>query len=175
MNLTIDGVLRDLRHLESIRVVLPGKGRDGSDLRIAVHFGLHAVSRKCERGEAFNMRDENGQSRVFCEERYAFSLGLPEIAKRMVEQKYYCWESKDRNRHVNYAVLDFAPGRITEAPNGHQHVIYFYLMPSSHDDVDVNLNITSCHAKTISIPKNERRFDLHVVLRKCFFNQKRMP
>ena len=76
------------------------------------------------------LEDENGKPRQFCEDRYAFSLGLPELSKRMVEQNYFCWDSIDRNRAMNYAVIDVAPGRIRELIDGEHQVVFFYLYPS---------------------------------------------
>ena len=170
----IDGVRRDLRHLRRFIVELPGKGRDGADLRVQVNLGLHTISRGCERGEQGNLRDENGKPRVFCEDRYAFSLGLPELVRRMIEQKYFCWTSMDRNRAMNYAVLDAAPGRILELKDGDHQVIYFYLYPGDGQKADVQLNITSCHMRFMRFSKS-RRYDLHTVLRTCLYKGKRMP
>lgn len=170
----VDGVLRDLRHLESFVVTLAGKGRDASDLRVKITLGLHTISQGCARG-LHNLEDENGKPRVFCEDRYAFSLGLPELARRMVEQNYYCWESIDRNRAINYAVIDVAPGRVRELTDGEHQVVFFYLYPSKGDLADVNLMITSCHAREVIFSKIKRRYNMHTALRTCLFQRKRVP
>ena len=171
----IDGDLRDLSHLSSFVVVLEGKGKDSTDLRVAVHLGLHTISRACQTGESGNLRDENGQSRVFCEDRYAFSLSLKDIATRMILEKYFCWESRDRNRAVNYAVLDAAPGRLRELHDGEHQVVYFYLYPADGREADVNLYVTSCHTRHLNLSRVKRRFDTHMLLRKCLFENKRLP
>lgn len=171
----IDGVLRDLRHLKSFVVELAGKGRDGADLSVAVHLGLHTISRACRPGEASNLQDENGQPRIFCEDRYAFSFGLRDIATRMIQQKYFCWESSDRNRAINYAVLDAAPSRVRQLQDGEYQVIYFYLYPSDGERADVDLYVTSCHMRHMRFGNVRRRFDTHMLLRKCLFEQKRLP
>src|SRR6218665_386812 len=93
----IAGIKRDLRHLREGIVTVMGKGKDGADLRVAISFGLHTISIGCDHGQ-HDMFDENGKPRMFSEDRYAFSLGLPELAHRMIEQNYFSWESADRNR-----------------------------------------------------------------------------
>ena len=82
-DIEVGGVLRDLRHLRSFVVTVPGKGRDNGDLRVRISLGLHTISTGCDRG-AHDLEDENGKPRRFCEDRYAFSLGLPELARRMI-------------------------------------------------------------------------------------------
>jgi hypothetical protein len=174
-DIEIDGVLHDLSHLKRFIVTLEGKGKEGADLRVAVDIGLHTISRACQEGEDSNMVDENGKARVFCEDRYAFSLGLPELAKRMIEQKYFCWESRDRNQAVNYAIIDIAPGRVLHLEDGDHQVIFFYLYPADEEHADVILFVISCHMREMKFSKSQRRYDTHMLLRKCHFSGKRMP
>jgi hypothetical protein len=171
----IKGVWRDLTHLNSFVVTLAGKGRDGADLRVAVHLGLHAVSRRCQPDEEHDFRDENGQPRVFCADRYAFSLGLREIITRMIHEKYFCWASSDRNRAVNFAVLDAAPSLVRQLNDGQYQVIYFYLYPSKGRRADVELYVKSCHKRFVRFGSIKRRFDTHMLIRKCYFEQKKLP
>lgn len=173
-DIEINGIKRDLGHLQAFIVVLPGKGKEGADLRVRVSLGLHTVSRTCGDGEVSNLNDENGRPRIFCEDRYAFSLGLREIATRMIEQKYFCWESMDRNRAMNYAILDVAPARVTQLIDGEYQVIFFYLYPVS-DGADVAMYITSCHLREMKFRGGARRYDTHMLLRKCLFENKRLP
>ena len=173
-DIEVDGVLRDLRHLSSFVVTVPGKGRDNGDLRVRISLGLHTISQSCERGD-HHMVDENGKPRRFCEDRYAFSLGLPELSKRMIEQNYFCWESADRNRAMNYAVIDIAPGRVRELIDGEHQVVFFYLYPCRQPEADVNLVITSCHAREVIFGYIKRRFNMHTLLRTCLFQEKRIP
>lgn len=170
----VKGVLRDLRHLRSFVVTVPGKGLDNGDLRVQIAIGIHAISKSCARGE-HDLDDENGKPRAFCEDRYAFSLGLPELARRMIEQNYFCWQSLDRNRAMNYAVIDIAPGRVRELVDGDHQVIFFYLYPCRTNVADVNLVVTSCHARAVAFGGIKRRFNLLTVLRTCLFQQKRVP
>ncbi|MEY2942230.1 MAG: hypothetical protein RLY97_244 [Pseudomonadota bacterium] len=170
----IDGIIRDLRHLQEFLAVLEGKGRDGGPLRVAISLGMHTISQGCVVGQ-HNMLDENGKPRLFCETRYAFSLGLPELAKRMIEQNYFCWESADRNRMTNYAVIDVAPGRIHQPADGEHQVVFFYLYPASGEHADVKLVVTSCHAREVIFSRIKRRYNIHVLLRMCLFQQKRIP
>lgn len=170
----VGGAIRDLRHLGRMVVPIVGKGMNGGDLRVSVSFSIHAVSESCAMGQ-HDMMDENGKPRRFCEDRYAFSLGLPELARRMISQKYFCWKSSDRNRRMNFAVIDVAPGRVRELADGRHQVVFFYLYPASGEDADVNLVITSCHARDIVFSRIRRRFDVHMLLRKCLYEQKRIP
>jgi len=121
------------------------------------------------------MLDDNGKPRRFCEDRYAFSLGLPELAHRMITQNYFCWESSDRNRKMNYAVIDVAPGRVRELKDGDHQVVFFYIYPVSGENADVTLVITSCHIREVVFSRIKRRFNLHMLLRKCLYAQKRIP
>lgn len=170
----IEGVVRDLRHPQRFVTAVAGKGLEGGPLRVAVSFGLHAISEACAAGQ-HNMLDENGKPRAFCEKRYAFSLGLPELAKRMIEQNYFCWESADRNRVMNYAVIDVAPGRVHQLTADEHQVVFFYLYPASDDQADVMLIVTSCHSRQIDVSKVKRRYNLHTQLRKCLYERKRIP
>lgn len=170
----IAGIKRDLSHLSEVIVFVPGKGKDGADLRAAVSFGLHAISKGCDHGD-HDMLDENGKPRQFSEDRYAFSLGLPELAHRMIEQNYFCWESADRNRAMNYAVIDVAPGRIQQLVDGTHQVVFFYLYPASGVSADVNLVITSCHSRDVAFSRIKRRYNIHTLLRTCLYQAKRIP
>lgn len=173
-DITINGVTRDLRHLQDFVVVVPGKGKQGADLRVLISLGLHTISQSCAVG-AHNLSDENGKPRRFCEDRYAFSLGLPELARRMLEQNYFCWQSEDRNQAMNYAVIDVAPGRIRVVTDGEHQVVFFYLHPCWHDSADVNLVITSCYARQVQLSRIKRRYNLHMLLRTCLYSGKRIP
>lgn len=170
----VEGVLRDLRHLRSFVVTVPGKGLDNGDLSVRVLLGLHTISKSCARGE-HHLKDENGKPRTFCEDRYAFSLGLPELARRMIEQNYFCWQSLDRNRAMNYAVIDIAPSRIRKPVDGEHQVVFFYLYPCRQDVANVDLVVTSCHAREVAFGRIKRRFNMLTVLRTCLFQQKRVP
>lgn len=171
--LSIGGLVRDLRHLQEFVVAVPNKGKDGAALRVSVVFSLHTISEGCEAGR-HDMIDENGKPRLFCEDRYAFSLGLPELARRMIEQNYFCWESSDRNRAINYAVINVAPGRVRSLEDGEHQVVFFYIYPLD-EHADVRLAITSCHSRQVTFSKIRRRYNLHTLLRKCLYDGKRIP
>lgn len=120
------------------------------------------------------MLDENGKPRRFDEARYAFSLGLPELARRMIEQNYFCWQSADRNRALNYAVIDIAPGRIFALEDGVHQVVFFYIHPAD-TDADIRLVITSCHSREVVFSRIKRRYSIQMLLRTCLYKQKRIP
>src|SRR3546814_4316143 len=79
----------------------------------------------------------------------------------MVEQNYFCWDSVDRNRAMNYAVIDVAPGRVRELIDGEHQVVFFYLYPCSQPEADVNLVITSCYARHVIFSRIRRRSEEH--------------
>jgi hypothetical protein len=170
----IAGVVRDVRHLKPFVCVAAGKGKDGADLRVEISFSLHTISKGCE-ADVADLLDENGKPRQFCEDRYAFSLGLRELGARMIEQNYFCWTSPDRNRAMNYALVDVAPGRLLNLTPGEHHVVFFYLYPSQSPDADVKLIVTSCYPREMRIDPRDRRFNLLTVLRRCLYEQKRIP
>ena len=170
----IDGVVRDLRHLQEFVATVPGKGRDGADLRVAIALGRHTVSRACVAGQ-HNMMDENGKPRIFCEDRYAFSLGLPELARRMIQDNYFSWESADRNQAMNYAVIDVAPGQVRDLRDGEHQVVFYYIHPADGVQADVRLVVTSCYLRQVAFSRIKRRYTVHMLLRKCLYEQKRIP
>jgi hypothetical protein len=172
----MDGIVRDLRHLREFVVTVKGKGKDGADLKVAVRLGRHTVSKACPVGQQHNMTDENGKPRIFCEDRYAFSLDLPTLARRMIEQSYFCWESLDQNRAMNYAVIDVPPGAFHTLKDGEYQVMFFYLYPADgEDEADVNLVVASCHMRGMKFHSHKRRYNVHVLLRTCLYKQKRIP
>ena len=173
--LEIEGVQRSLSHLDPFIVTIPKKGRDGGDLRVRVILGLHVISRACDQGETGNLTDENGRQRMFSEERYAFSLNLRPLMTQIILEKHYCWESSDRNRKLNYAVLNAPPAERIRVTSGVHRVAYFHVYPGDSRDSSVNLFVNSCHERNINLDRIKRRFDLHYVLRKCLYEQKRMP
>jgi hypothetical protein len=172
--LEIDGIARDLSHLSRFTVAVAGKGKAGDDLLVSVSFSRHTFSSGCVFGE-HNMLDENNKPRIFCEDRYAFSLGLPELAKRMIEQNYFCWASNDRQRNINFAVIDVAPGRFRELKDGEHQTIFFYLYPDQQNPAIVNLRIVSCYMRYMIFRSRDRRYNLQTVLRKCLYEGKRIP
>lgn len=165
----------DLEHLQPKPVVVAGKGKDGADLQVRIHFGTHTVSRRCEATEIPNMQDENNRGRIFCEERYSFSLQLPSLMAAMVEENYFCWESQDRNRAVNFAAIDVPRQEVRTLVDGEHRLVYFYLTPSKTDQFHVELYVTSCHVRTVTLQRVKRRFNMHTVLRKCLYDGRRVP
>lgn len=170
----IAGIKRDLRHLREVIVSVPSKGKDGADLRVAISYGLHTISTGYDHGQ-HDMFDENGKARLFSEDRYAFSLGSPELAHRMIEHNYFSWESADRNRAMNFAVIDVAPSCIHRLVDGTHQVVFFYLYPTSGITAHVNLVITRCHSREVALSRIKRRFNIHTLLRKCLYEAKRIP
>lgn len=174
LEIEIDGVMRDLRHLQKFIVTVKDKGKDGADLRVAVSLGRHTVSKSCLLGQ-HNMFDENGKPRKFCNDRYGFSLGLPALAEKIIINNYFSWESKDKNQSLNYAVVEMNPMRVRDLKDGEYQVVFYYLYPSDGTVADVNFVITSCHSRWVDFGRIKRRYNVHSLLRKCLFEGKRIP
>lgn len=170
----INGTTHDLRHLREFIVTVAGSGKDGSDLRIAISLGWHTISRSCEIGD-HDMLDDNRKPRKFCEARYAFSIGLPNLLSAMIDKNYSCWESSDRNKAMNYAIIDAPPARSTQLQDGDYWVIYFYLYPLSNGQADIRLTVTSCHERRMVFQNIKRRYNVHTLLRTCLYSGKRIP
>lgn len=163
-----------LAHLKGLVVEVPKTGGSDENIRVEVTLGLHTISLKCENG-SHDMIDEKGNPRTFCPIRYKFSLGLPALIRSMIQQNFLCWESADRNRGVNYAIVNSAPLKFTELQNGDYHVIFFYIYPSKVAGIDVRLFVASCHERPMAFDPKKRRYNMHTVVRKCHFSQKRLP
>ncbi|OCW56872.1 hypothetical protein AWJ14_06835 [Hoeflea olei] len=93
----------------------------------------------------------------------------------MIEQKYFCCESSDRNRAMHHAILDAAPGSMQGMPDGLYQTVYFYLYPADGEHADVELTVTSSYRRHINFGQIKRRFDTHYLLRKCHFERRRLP
>lgn len=172
----INGDAKDVSHLHENIVTVPGKGKDGEDLKVAVRLGKHTISKSCLYGQ-HNMTDENGRPRIFCEQRYSYSILLPDLASRMILGNYFCWDSSDKNRAMNYAIIDVEPCQVSKLKNGIYQIVYFYLYPESarEDKAHVRLFITSCYSREINFDRPKRRYNIHSVLRSCLYQQKRFP
>ncbi len=172
--ITIDGVAYNIGHLQPFTVTLSGKGKDNSDLRVKVTLGLHTISKGCSAGHG-DMNDENGKPRIFCPDRYSFSLNLPALISTMIETNYFAWESSDKNMVSNYAVIGVPPQSVHKLTDGEYQVVFFYLHPADDSAADVIFTVTSCHSRQIVFRHIKRRYSIHSLLRTCLYNQKRIP
>lgn len=170
----IAGKVYELTHLSKFNVTLDGKGKNGAPLIIEVSFSSHVFSKACE-PNAQDMLDENRKPRAICSERYAFSLHLPALVKSMIEKNFFCWESLDRNRASNYAVIKNAKENFSSVKDGRHKIVYFYLYPDTKNGNRLKLHITSCHERHLIFSRITRRYNVHTLLRKCLYEQKRIP
>lgn len=172
--ITIAGTSYDLSHLADFIVTVPGKGRDNADLRVSVSLSLHVISTKCTSGN-HDLIDANHKPRRFCLDRYNASLHLPKKIEKAILGNYFTWESKDINNAVNYAVIDVPPTRVLNLTDGVHEVFYYYLYPGDGTRSDVNFVVLSHYRRQVKFNPHRRRFNIHALLRKCLFENRRIP
>jgi hypothetical protein len=172
--ITIEGIEYELSHLQPFITTVSGKGKEGGDIRVAVSLSRHTISKSCESSQK-NMTDEKGKPRMFCSDRYAFSVNLPALISTMISNNYFAWESIDRNRASNYAIIDVHPQNVHLLVDGYYWAIFFYLYPADGCYADVNFAVTSCHSRKIIFRHVKRRYTIHSLLRTCLFKVKRVP
>ncbi len=160
--------LIDLGHLNHQHLVLPQAGKNGADISIRVTFRSHVFSKSCVPPTGHDFLDENGQKRLFCNERYELSHLLPDFITQMVLENHNTWESRDRNRVNNLAI--FHPNPETTQ----KYMLVYALIPSLAKNLDVELEVKSaypCH----NIPRIQRKFGVKQLIKTCYFQQKRVP
>ena len=172
-SINIDGIDYDLSHLKEFSIELDNIGKDGNSLKISVFLSRHTISESCSDGQ-HDLLDEINRPRKFCKDRYSFSLILPDLIKKMIKENYFCWESKDRNTNMNFATLDIPPMEVMNIRSGRYKVIYFYLYPDK-EKAAIRFFVTSCYEKDLLFKKKVRRYNMHTLLRKCLYDQKRLP
>lgn len=172
--LNIDGVCHTLQHLRPLLVTVLKKGKNGANLSVKVSFSRHTVSQSGTEAN-LNMRDENNKPRLFCSKRYEFSLKLPALVERMIQDNHMSWQSKDKNNTLHYAVIDVGQTQFHKTLNGVYFNIFFYLYPSKEVEIDVNLVVVSCYERDVVFSNLKKKQPMHYLLRQCLYNQKRMP
>ncbi|SHF39239.1 hypothetical protein SAMN05444279_13514 [Ruegeria intermedia] len=157
-------------HLVPHVVDLPNHGPDGRTLRVRISYQSHVFSQSCAHdAEDFDFLDEGKNKRTFCIDRFNLSQGLPAICTNLLESNAYTWESKDKNRVSNLAVIDGA------LVSGRHHVVVYYLFPSKVDGLDVEMVVKSAYEKDINFDHIKRRFRMIQKVKTCFYTKKRIP
>lgn len=169
-DLTVSGTVHRFGHLVPFVHTLPSTGRDGADLRVRVSFQSHVFCRTWSNTDgACHLRDEAGQPRTFCNDRFALSLTLPDFCRQMLTQNYLTWVSEDRNRASNMAVID------PPLQTGEHDTVIYYLFPSSLSDTDVELVIKSAYRKSLNFDHIKRRHNIISLVKKCYYEQRTVP
>lgn len=171
-SVTINGVVYKTDHLDPFFHVVPGAGKNGEDIRVRVSFSCHAFSEKVKHREPFDFRDHNGSPRRFCEDRYARSLSLPDAVRKLLDLNGITWEMKDHNDVENMAALPKDPGE--KIIKGVYEVILYYLYPSGVEHFHVEMNVVTCHNRSVNT-SGKYKFDMRQALRTCLFSGERVP
>ena len=157
-------------HLVPHVVDLPNHGLHGATLRVRISYQSHVFSQSCAHNDKkFHFRDEGNNKRSFCIDRFNLSKGLPSICKNLLESNAYTWESKDKNRISNLAVIDGA------LVSGLHQIIVYYLFPSKVDGLDVEMVVKSAYEKNINFDHIKRRKRMIQMVKTCFYQKKRLP
>lgn len=165
---TLDENEIDFSYLAPFIHVLKGQGKNGADIRVRVSFQSHVFSKTPENDE-FDFQDEGGRERTFCLDRFEASKSLPSICQRMLADNFYTWESKDRNRVSNMAVID------DKRETGSHYVVLYYLFPSKSGQIDVEMVIKSAYQKDINFDHIKRYFKVIQLVKTCYFKGEKVP
>ena len=149
-SLTFEGQYYRFDHLAPFVFTLNGQAREGGDIRVRVSFQSHVFSPRSEANEQCHLVDQSGAPRVFCVNRYAKSLTLPDFCRRMLAENMLTWESYDKNRISNMAEME---GTLT---SGEHHVAVYYLFPSQASGVEVEMVIKSAYRKVLNFDNIKR-------------------
>jgi hypothetical protein len=104
--------------------------------------------------------------------RYERSLTLPEAVQTLLDSNGVTWEMKDHNDIENMAALTEEPDM--KIIKGTFDVILYYLYPSEAEHFEVELNVLTCHSRSINTEGKHKR-DMRQALRTCVFSQERLP
>ncbi len=165
----VEDKVYDLDHLKAFCLRLEGHARDGADLIVRIRFCNHVYSIGNHGTAGTLLRDENGQERFFCPQRYQLSLQLPRLCRNMIRQKFPTWISQDKRRVRNLAVAGRNPRRGQQA-----YHVYYTLWPSPRPGLDVEMEIVSAYNRACFLPRAKRQTVLQVIKR-CYYDDKRQP
>jgi hypothetical protein len=170
--ITIDDVTYPIGHLVPFFHTLPGVGIDGADLRVRISFSCHVFSEKALHNEQFDMRDQNESPRRFDRTRYDRSLTLPNDVRTLLDSNGVTWEMKDHNNIENMAALTDVPD--LKVIKGTFDVILYYLYPSQAEHFDVEMNVLTCHVRSVNT-ESKHKLDMRQALRTCIYSRERLP
>ena len=160
----------EFKHLVPFNHCLEGHGRDGAPIIVRVSFRSHVFSR-ARKGETEGVffLDENGKTRIFCKDRYAASLHLSDLCRRLILSNALTWETRDGNEKYNLASID---GPLV---NGEHDTVIYYLFPSDADGVDVEFVVVSFYSKAWDFARIKRRDKINQPIKKCYYQGHRVP
>lgn len=170
-SLNFHGQSKCLKHLRPFTHRLIGHAPDKDDLVVRVTFESHVFS-VSESNGAHDFLDEARKKRLFCPDRYAFSQGLPDQVRGILDLNVYTWEEKDKNQVANLAVL--APANV-QLISGAHNVLIYYLYRSNVAGIHVEMRVKSCYMKEINFMKRPKREKIRTHVKTVCFKGGRIP
>lgn len=169
---TVGGADYDISHLAPFIYTLTAAGPDGMDIRVRVSFSCHVFSEKAAHNVSFDFLDQNGNHRIFCANRYAKCLHLPQGVRNLFDQNGITWEMKDHNQIENMAALAHDPA--VRIVRGTHDVILYYFYPSNFEHFEIEMNVLTCHERAVNT-MDKHKLDMKTAVRTCYFSKERMP
>ncbi|WP_273052680.1 hypothetical protein, partial [Sulfitobacter litoralis] len=163
----VGGTDYDISHLAPFIYTLTAAGPDGIDIRVRVSFSCHAFSEKAARNATFDFPDQNGNHRIFCANRYAKCLALPQGVRNLFDQNGITWEMKDHNQIENMAALAHNPA--VRIVRGTHDVILYYFYPSNSEHFEIEMNVLTCHERAVNT-NDKHKLDMKQAVRTCYFS-----
>ena len=164
--ITIDGNLYAVSHLDSFVASLVGKGRSpGSDLNIEIVISCHTYTERCLNGESPNITDHRGNARRFCKIRHAHSNMLPSLIRDALLGDIITFPTQDYNAASNLSIFDLNGGM--------QYCVIYHFQPSSRPNTDVTMNVVSAYERqAVNRTKGNK---ISYFARQCMFQSKKVP
>jgi hypothetical protein len=169
--LNYHGTVRSLAHLAPFSHRIAGHGLNGTDIALRVSFESHVYSRS-DGDRRHDFLDESGNRRWFCSDRYDVSLTLADEVRRMIDQNVYSWETRDRNRVANLAVLNPASQQLV---SGRHNVAIYYLFAGRVPGIDVEMVVKTCYAMTVDFSRIRTRHKVRSLIKTVCFKGGRLP
>jgi hypothetical protein len=162
----------DISHLAPFIYTLTAAGPGGIDIKVRVSFSCHVFSEKAAHNAAFDFLDQNGNRRIFCANRYAKCLALPQGVRDLFDKNGITWEMKDHNRIENMAALAHNPA--VRIVRGTYDVILYYFYPSNSQHFEIEMNVLTCHERAVNT-NDKHKLDMKQAVRACYFSKERVP
>lgn len=132
----IAGVVYDLAHLDPFKMEVTPKAAAAPTYRVGVMFGCHTFTRDLKPVDKPDLHFKNGgETRCFCVDRHALSLGLPALIRDAATGRAFF-----TNQRENFLLLDGAYG-------GGPYVVFFKLEKARKPHLDVAMFVVSAYLK----------------------------
>jgi hypothetical protein len=139
----INGVVYDLRHLDSFDMPVATQHPEVSTYNIRVSFGAHTFTRSLELDDTPDLHvQDGGVTRCFCVNRHGYSMHLPELVRASTRGRAYFG-----NKEMRYLLVEALPG--LNSP----YVIAFTVQKAKEKSHDATMFVVSAHERP-DLPAN---------------------